>query len=117
MIWYVARAGGAVAYLLLTFTVCVGIGLAGRARVPGFPRLAVNDLHHFAGIAVWALATVHGITAGSDNATGWMLATYAAAVATVGGPAYRRFAEHASAGGPGVRAAQPVTQPATDSAS
>jgi predicted ferric reductase len=191
MIWYVARAGGIVAYLLLTFTVCVGIGLAGRARVPGFPRLAVNDLHRFAGIlagtfiaihvgailldsyvpfsvpqvlipfassyrdlavafgivaaellaalavtnrlrkvlprriwrgahylnfAVWALATVHGITAGTDNATAWMLATYAAAVATVGGLAYWRFAEHASAGGPGVRAARPVTQPATDSA-
>src|ERR1700722_1516275 len=158
MIWYMARAGGIVAYLLLTFTVCAGIGLAGRARVPGFPRFAVNDLHRFAGIltgtfigihvgailldsyvhftvpqvlvpfassyrtvavalgivaaellialavtnrlrkvlprriwrrahylnfAVWALATIHGITAGTDNAAAWLMAIYLIAIATV----------------------------------
>jgi predicted ferric reductase len=191
MIWYMARAGGIVAYLLLTFTVCIGMGLAGRARVPGFPRFAVNELHRFAGIltgtfiaihvgsilldgyvhftvpqvlvpfassyrnvavalgivaaellvalavtnrlrrvlprriwrgahylnfAVWALATVHGITAGTDNATTWMLAIYATAIATVGGVACWRFAEPASAGAPGSPVSQPVTRTATDSA-
>jgi len=190
MIWYVARAGGVVAYLLLSFTVCVGIGLAGRARVPGFPRLAVNDLHRFAGIlagtfiaihvgsvlldtyvhftvpqvlipladsyrplavalgivaaellialavtnrlrrvlprriwrrahylnfAVWALATTHGITAGTDNATMWLMAIYVTAIATVGGLACWRFAEPASAGAPESPRPQPVTRTAIDS--
>ncbi|HWC86509.1 MAG TPA: ferric reductase-like transmembrane domain-containing protein [Solirubrobacteraceae bacterium] len=192
MIWYVARAGGVVAYLLLTFTVCVGMGLAGRAKVPGFPRLAVNDLHRFAGIltgsfiaihvagilldsyvsfslpqvlvpfaasyrtvavalgivaaellvalavtnrlrkvlprgvwrrahylnfAVWALATIHGITAGTDNATPWMIAIYVTAIATVGGLACWRFAEPVSPGAPGSPAPKSMTRTANDAAS
>jgi sulfoxide reductase heme-binding subunit YedZ len=192
VIWYVARAGGVVAYLLLTFTVGIGIGLAGRARVPGFPRFAVNDLHRFAGIltgsfiavhvagilldsyvhfsvpqvvipfaasyrdvavalgivaaellialavtnrlrkvlprriwrrahylnfAVWALATIHGITAGTDNGTVWLIAIYVTAIATVGGLAYWRFAEPVSPGTPGNSASNPITRTATDSAS
>jgi methionine sulfoxide reductase heme-binding subunit len=187
LIWYIARAGGVVAYVLLTFTVCIGIGLAGRARVPGFPRFAVNELHRFAGIltgtfiaihvgailldgyvhfsipqvliplaasyrtvgvafgivaaellvalavtnrlrtvlprrlwrgahylnfAVWASATTHGIIAGTDNATIWLLATYVAAIATVGGLACWRFAEPASAGAPGHPVSNPVTRTA-----
>jgi DMSO/TMAO reductase YedYZ heme-binding membrane subunit len=187
MIWYIARAGGVVAYVLLTFTVCIGIGLAGRARVPGFPRFAVNELHRFAGIltgtfiaihvgailldgyvhfsipqvlipltssyrtigvafgivaaellvalaitnrlrrvlprrlwrgahylnfAVWASATIHGIIAGTDNATPWLLATYVAAIATVGGLACWRFAEPASPGAPGHPVSNPVTRTA-----
>jgi sulfoxide reductase heme-binding subunit YedZ len=187
MIWYIARAGGVVAYVLLTFTVCIGIGLAGRARVPGFPRFAVNDLHRFAGIltgtfiaihvgailldgyvhfsipqvliplaasyrtvgvafgivaaellvalaitnrlgtvlprrlwrgahylnfAVWASATTHGIIAGTDNATIWLLATYVAAIATVGGLACWRFAEPASVGARGHPVSTPVTRTA-----
>lgn len=188
MIWYVARAGGVVAYLLLTFTLCIGMGLAGRARVPGFPRVAVNDLHRFAGILtgsfiaihigavlldsyvhftvpqvlvplasgyrsvavafgivaaellvalavtnrlrkvlprrvwrrahylnfiVWASATIHGITAGTDNSTMWLMATYVAAIATVGGIACWRFAEPSSAGTPGTTPSKPVTRTAT----
>ena len=191
MIWYVARAGGVVAYLLLSFTVCLGVGLAGRARVPGFPRFAVNDLHRFAGIltasfiaihvgailldsfvhftvlqvlvpftssyrslpvalgivaaelllalgvtnrlrkvlpkriwrrahylnfAVWALATVHGIAAGTDNSSTWLMAIYIGAIATVGGLVCWRFGEpgRGSAAAP---VATPVSRTATDSAS
>lgn len=193
MIWYVARAGGVVAYLLLTFTVCIGIGLAGRARVPGFPRLAVNELHRFAGVltgtfiaihvgavlldqdvhfsvpqvlvpladsyrpvavafgivaaellialaltnrlrarlprriwrgahylnfAVWASATIHGITAGTDNATIWLIAIYVTAIATVGGLACWRFAEPTTVGGPGIPRPNLITRAAsTDSGS
>ncbi|HWF72886.1 MAG TPA: ferric reductase-like transmembrane domain-containing protein [Solirubrobacteraceae bacterium] len=192
MTWYLARAGGVVAYVLLTFTVCAGMGLAGRARVPGFPRLAVNELHRFAGIltgtfiaihvgsilldsyvhftvpevlipfaasyrdvavalgivaaellvalavtnrlrkvlprrlwrrahylnfAVWALATAHGFTAGTDSTAAWLLAIYAIAIATVGGLACWRFAEPASAGASGIPAPPPVSRTVTDSAS
>jgi sulfoxide reductase heme-binding subunit YedZ len=192
MIWYIARAGGVVAYVLLTFTVCIGVGLAGRARVPGFPRFAVDDVHRFAGLlagtfiaihvasilldgyvhfsipqilvplessyrslpvafgivaaellvalavtnrlrrvlprriwrgahylnfAVWALATVHGITAGTDNSTTWLMATYIAAIATVGGLACWRFAEPPSAGPAGTSVSYTATRTATDSSS
>jgi DMSO/TMAO reductase YedYZ heme-binding membrane subunit len=192
MIWYIARAGGVVAYVLLTFTVCIGIGLAGRARVPGFPRFTVNELHRFAGIltgtfiaihvgailldgyvhfsvpqvlipltssyrtvgvafgivaaellialavtnrlrrvlprriwrgahylnfVVWGSATIHGIVAGTDNATIWLLATYVAAIATVGGLVCWRFAEPASAGPPGAPVSNQLARTATDSAS
>jgi methionine sulfoxide reductase heme-binding subunit len=193
MIWYLARAGGVVAYLLLTFTVCIGVGLAGRARVPGFPRVAVNELHRFAGMlagtfiaihvgavlldtyvhftvpqvlvpladsyrplavamgivaaellialavtnrlrrvlprriwrgahylnfAVWASATIHGITAGTDNATMWLIAIYVAAIAAVVGLACWRFAEPAIAGGnPRPPRPNPATRTATDSGS
>jgi predicted ferric reductase len=192
MTWYVARAGGVVAYFLLTFAVCAGIGLAGRARVPGFPRLAVNELHRFAGIltgtfialhvgailldgyvhftvpqalipftssyktvavalgivaaellmalavtnrlrkvlprrvwrrahylnfAVWALATIHGITAGTDSGAAWLLAIYVIAIATVGGLAWWRFADPTSGASPRVPVQNQVTRPQTDSAS
>lgn len=192
MTWYLARAGGVVAYLLLTFAVCVGVGLAGRARVPGFPRLAVNELHRFAGIlagtfiaihvgavlvdpyvkfslpqalvpfsdsyrplavafgivaaellialavtnrlrrvlprriwrgahylnfAVWASATIHGLAAGTDNATIWLIAIYVAAIATVAGLAYWRFAEPASVGHAQAQRPNPVIRTATDSGS
>ena len=191
MTWYVARAGGAVAYLLLSFTVCAGVGLAGRARVPGFPRFAVTDLHRFAGIltatfiaihvgailldgfvpfsvvqvlvpftssyrdvavalgivaaellvalavtnrlrqvlprriwrrahylnfAVWALATLHGITAGTDSASTWLIAMYVAAIATVGGLVCWRFAGPRS-GSAAAPVSTPVPRTATDSAS
>lgn len=187
MIWYVARAGGVLSYLLVTFAVCLGLGLAGRARVPGFPRLAVTDLHRFAGIlagsfitihvgailldsyvhfgleqvlvpfassyrslpvalgivaaelllalavtnrlrkvlprriwrgahnlnfAVWALATIHGITVGTDNATTWLMAIYVTAIATVGGLACWRFAGPRS-GSARASVSKPATEPAS----
>jgi DMSO/TMAO reductase YedYZ heme-binding membrane subunit len=189
VIWYVARAGGVVAYVLLTFAVCVGVGLAGRARVPGFPRVAVNELHRFAGLlagtfiaihvgsvlfdsyvhftvpqvlvpladayrpvavacgivaaelllalaitnrlrrklprriwrgahylnfAVWGLATIHGISAGTDNATMWMMAIYLAAIVTVGGLASWRFAEPEQPKAPAHSHGNPATRTATD---
>ncbi|MDQ6607758.1 MAG: FAD:protein FMN transferase [Actinomycetota bacterium] len=72
---------------------------------------------HYLNFAVWALATTHGITAGTDNTAAWLLAIYVIAIATVGGLACWRFAEPASAGAPGIPTPKPVTRTATDSAS
>lgn len=158
--WYVARAGGLVAFALLTVCVLLGLLLSGRARLAAWPRFALEDVHRFAGLltgtfvvihggallldgfmpfsladllipgvapwrplatalgvvaaellaalalanryrsrlsyrfwrrthyanfAVWSLALVHGIAAGSDSDTAWALAIYIVAAAAVAG--------------------------------
>lgn len=57
--WYVARAGGVIAYVLVTLSVVAGITLAGRVRVPGLPRFAVEDVHRFLGLLAGTFVTVH----------------------------------------------------------
>ncbi len=164
--WYAARAGGVLAYVLVSASVLAGILLAGKVRVPGLPRFAVEDVHRFLGIlagsfiavhvgsvaldsvvpfhlsqlvvpftagyrplatglgvvalelllavavtnhlrsrlpyrvwrrahyltlAVWLLATVHGILSGTDRHQTWLLVLYATAVAAVAGAAALRF--------------------------
>ena len=164
--WYAARAGGVLAYLLVSASVLAGILLAGKKRVPGLPRFAVEDVHRFLGIlagvfiavhvgsvaldsvvpfsftqlivpftagyrplatglgivalelllavsvtnrlrsrlpyrvwrrahyatlAVWLLATIHGILSGSDRDQTWLLGLYALTVALVAGAAALRF--------------------------
>jgi methionine sulfoxide reductase heme-binding subunit len=65
--WYAARAAGIVAYILLTLVVCVGLGLAGRERLPGWPRFAVEDVHRFGGLMVGAFLTLHIATVAIDS--------------------------------------------------
>jgi sulfoxide reductase heme-binding subunit YedZ len=170
-VWYAARAGGVLAYLLVSASVLAGILLAGKKRVPGFPRFAVEDVHRFLGIlaalfiaihvagialdtyvpfslsqlvvpftssyrplatglgivalelllavsvtnrlrsrlpyrfwrrahyatlAVWLLATVHGILAGTDRDQTWLVWLYALTVALVAGAAALRFGRSAA---------------------
>lgn len=57
--WYAARAGGVVAYLLISASVLAGILLAGKRRVPGLPRFAVEDVHRFLGILAGAFIAIH----------------------------------------------------------
>jgi sulfoxide reductase heme-binding subunit YedZ len=164
--WYAARAGGVVAYVLVSACVLAGIVLAGRRSVPGLPRFAAEDVHRFLGIlaglfiavhvtgialdtvvpfsftqlvvpfaagyrpfatglgivavelllavsitnrlrsrlpyrvwrrahyatlAVWLLATVHGILSGTDRGTTWLEWLYGGAVALVAGAMALRF--------------------------
>ena len=49
--WYLARASGIVAFVLLTIAVVLGLTLSGRAKLPSWPRFAVEDVHRFAGLA------------------------------------------------------------------
>ena len=46
---------------------------------------------HYATLAVWLLATVHGILSGTDRSQTWLLAVYATTVALVAGAAVLRF--------------------------
>jgi hypothetical protein len=170
-VWYAARAGGIVAYLLLSASVLGGILLAGKRHVPGLPRFAVEDVHrflgllaglfivvhvgsialdtfvpfsltqlvvpftssyrplatglgivalelllavamtnllrrrlpyrlwrraHYATLAVWLLATAHGILAGTDRDQAWLIALYAVTVALVAGAGGWRFGRNAA---------------------
>jgi len=58
--WYAARAGGMLAYLLLTASVAVGLLMSGRARLQRWPRFALEDVHRFLGILAGTFIAVHG---------------------------------------------------------
>lgn len=64
--WYLARASGVVAYLLLTIVVVVGVGLAGRIRLT-WPRFAVVDVHRFGSILVGVFIGVHAAMLALDS--------------------------------------------------
>jgi sulfoxide reductase heme-binding subunit YedZ len=170
--WYAARAGGILAFALLTATVVIGLLLSGRARLEGWPRFALEDVHRFVGVltgcfiavhagvllfdgylpfsltnvlvpgtapfhpvavaagvisaellaalaianryrkslsygfwrrthylnfAVWLLAFLHGIVAGTDTTAAWGLALYLGAAGTVGGLTAARLVSTAPA--------------------
>jgi sulfoxide reductase heme-binding subunit YedZ len=57
--WYVARAGGMLAFVLLTLSMLVGIGLAGRVSHVKWPRFAVEDLHGYLGVLAAVFLAVH----------------------------------------------------------
>ena len=45
--WDVARAGGLMAYVLLSLSVALGLALSLRWQRPRWPRLITNDMHNF----------------------------------------------------------------------
>jgi len=59
IVWYVARAGGILAYVLLSGSVILGLLLAGRAKLPGWPRFAVEDIHRFVGLLAGTFIAIH----------------------------------------------------------
>ena len=174
-VWYVERAGGILAYALLTGSVILGLLLSGKAKLSGWPRFALEDVHRFVGLlagtfivvhvggllfdsylpfsltnilvpetapyrpvsvafgiiaaellaalaltnhyrkalsyrfwrrahylnfAVWLLALVHGIAAGTDRGTVWALALYIGTASVVAGLTASRFAETVPASAP-----------------
>jgi hypothetical protein len=64
--WYMARASGVVAYLLLTIVVVVGVALAGKIRVR-WPRFAVVDVHRFGSLLVGIFIALHVATLALDR--------------------------------------------------
>ena len=167
IVWYVARAGGLLAYTLLSSSVILGLLLSRKAKLRSWPRFALEDVHRFVGLlagtfiaihvgallvddylpfslanilvpgtapyrpvsvafgviaaellaalavtnhyrkalshrfwrrahylnfAVWLLALVHGIAAGTDRATVWVLALYIGTASVITGLTASRFA-------------------------
>jgi len=58
--WYVARAGGMLAFTLLTASVVLGLFLSRRDHFEGWPRFALEDVHRFVGLLAGTFIAVHG---------------------------------------------------------
>lgn len=65
--WYLTRASGAVALVLLTASVLIGIADLGRVRTPGVPRFMIDGLHRTASLLSVAFLVVHIVTALIDS--------------------------------------------------
>jgi predicted ferric reductase len=57
--WDVARAGGMVAYVLLTLSVALGLALSMRWQRPRWPRLFTNEMHSFLTLLSLVFIAVH----------------------------------------------------------
>jgi sulfoxide reductase heme-binding subunit YedZ len=61
-LWFVARASGVVALLLLTLSVLLGIAVGARWRAPGWPRWMSAELHRQVVLLCFAFLAVHVVT-------------------------------------------------------
>ncbi|MGE5225933.1 MAG: ferric reductase-like transmembrane domain-containing protein [Planctomycetaceae bacterium] len=57
--WYAARAGGIVAYVLLSANVAVGVLMSGKKTMKRWPRFALEDVHRFTGLLVGTFLVLH----------------------------------------------------------
>lgn len=67
--WEAARAGGLVAYGLLTLSVALGLVLGLRLGSRRWPRLVTNELHQFVSLATLIFAALHVLAVGIDPFT------------------------------------------------
>jgi sulfoxide reductase heme-binding subunit YedZ len=58
--WYAARAGGMLAFVLLTASVVAGLMLSSRDRLQHWPRFALEDVHRFLGLLAGSFIVLHG---------------------------------------------------------
>jgi sulfoxide reductase heme-binding subunit YedZ len=65
--WYLTRATGAVALLLLSGSVVIGIAGVGRLRSRRIPRFVIDGVHRTASLLAVAFLVVHIITAAADS--------------------------------------------------
>jgi sulfoxide reductase heme-binding subunit YedZ len=65
--WYAARAGGVVAYVLLTAVVLLGLRMSSKQRSDRWPRFAVEDVHRFGGLLVGTFLVIHIGTIAIDS--------------------------------------------------
>ncbi len=65
--WYLTRASGTVALLLLTASMVIGVAAIARLRGPGVPRFVVDGIHRTASLLAVAFLAVHIVTAVLDS--------------------------------------------------
>src|SRR5580704_10074198 len=65
--WYLTRSTGAVALLLLTAAVCLGILDVRRWSSPSMPRFVVDSLHRNVSLLALAFVGVHVVTSVLDS--------------------------------------------------
>jgi predicted ferric reductase len=65
--WYLTRATGAVALILLTLSVVVGVAAVGRVKTDHWPRFAIDGIHRTGSLLAFAFLVVHIATAVLDS--------------------------------------------------
>jgi sulfoxide reductase heme-binding subunit YedZ len=65
--WYLTRASGAVALILLTVSIVVGIAAIGRLQARGVPRFLIDGIHRTASLLAIVFLVVHIVTAVLDG--------------------------------------------------
>jgi sulfoxide reductase heme-binding subunit YedZ len=65
--WYLTRGSGAVALILLTITVVLGVAEIGRLASRRWPRFAVDGLHRSSSLLAFVFLTIHILTAVIDS--------------------------------------------------
>jgi DMSO/TMAO reductase YedYZ heme-binding membrane subunit len=65
--WYLTRASGTVALILLSASMVIGIAAIARLRGPGVPRFIVDGIHRTASLLAVAFLAVHIVTAVLDS--------------------------------------------------
>jgi sulfoxide reductase heme-binding subunit YedZ len=70
-VWYVIRAAGIVAYLLLTLSVVAGLGVRNRTMPPGRSRVDLFEVHTFLSLLVLGFASFHALTLLLDSYVGF----------------------------------------------
>jgi sulfoxide reductase heme-binding subunit YedZ len=65
--WYLTRASGAVALILLTLALVVGIAAIGRVSTRRWPRFAIDGLHRSSSLLAIAFLALHIVTAVLDS--------------------------------------------------
>src|SRR5436309_8106307 len=58
-VWYVERAGGILAYVRLSGSAILGLLLSGKAKLSGWPRFALEDVHRFVGLLAGTFIFIH----------------------------------------------------------
>jgi DMSO/TMAO reductase YedYZ heme-binding membrane subunit len=66
-LWYLTRASGAVALVLLTAAVALGVLVSLRAATPRWPRFALNSLHRNLTLLAIAFVGLHVVTTVADG--------------------------------------------------
>jgi sulfoxide reductase heme-binding subunit YedZ len=64
--WYAARAGGIVAYVLLSINVAIGLAMTGKKSMKRWPRFALEDVHRFTGLLTGTFVVLHIVTVAID---------------------------------------------------
>ena len=64
--WYAARAGGIVAYVLLSLNVTVGVLMTAKKSFSRWPRFALEDVHRYTGILTGTFVVLHIVAVAID---------------------------------------------------
>lgn len=72
--WYLTRATGLSAFVLLTLDVCLGIAIRTRVAEPLLARWCVTDLHEFTALLALGLTAVHILALLGDRYIGFTVA-------------------------------------------